>query len=109
MLVFKGGETHGSIDWFCEKQLRKHDPPATRTAAGRYLPRNTTSTRRAGTCCGLRMLISDPETITECEHPDSTNPYMQGDKVTHNGKTWISDIDGNVWEPGVYGWSEATE
>ena len=22
------------------------------------------------------------------------------------GKTWISDIDNNVWEPGVYGWTE---
>lgn len=53
-----------------------------------------------------KVLIPDPEVIPEWEQPDSTNPYMKGDKVTHNGKTWISDIDGNVWEPGVYGWSE---
>ncbi|WP_270217645.1 carbohydrate-binding protein [Dorea longicatena] len=39
-------------------------------------------------------------------NPDSTNPYAKGDKVTHNGKTWISTADGNVWEPGVYGWEE---
>ena len=38
--------------------------------------------------------------------PDSTNPYMKGDRVSHNGKTWESDIDNNVWEPGAYGWSE---
>ena len=56
-----------------------------------------------------KVLIPDPETIPEWQQPDSTNPYMQGDKVTHNGKTWISDIDGNVWEPGVYGWSEVVE
>lgn len=56
-----------------------------------------------------KVLIPDPETITEWEQPDSTNPYMQGDKVTHNGKTWVSDIDGNVWEPGVYGWNEVVE
>lgn len=36
--------------------------------------------------------------------PNSTNPYRLGDMVTHNGKTWMSNIDGNVWEPGVYGW-----
>ena len=24
-------------------------------------------------------------------------------------KTWVSDIDGNVWEPGVYGWTEQSE
>ena len=56
-----------------------------------------------------KVLIPDPETIPAWEQPDSTNPYMQGDKVTHNGKTWVSDIDGNVWEPGVYGWSEVSE
>ena len=32
-----------------------------------------------------------------------------GDKVTHNDKTWISDIDYNIWETGVYGWSEVTD
>lgn len=50
-----------------------------------------------------KVLIPDPEVIPEWEQPDSTNPYAKGDKVTHNGKTWVSDIDGNVWEPGVVG------
>jgi hypothetical protein len=27
--------------------------------------------------------------------------------VSHNDKHWISDVDANIWEPGVYGWSEA--
>lgn len=35
--------------------------------------------------------------------------YAKGDVVAHNGKTWTSDVDGNVWEPGVYGWSEGGE
>lgn len=38
--------------------------------------------------------------------PGVDEPYKEGDKVTHNGKTWVSDVNGNVWEPGVYGWSE---
>ena len=46
----------------------------------------------------------DGTAIGEWVQPDSTNPYMTGDKVTHNGKTWVSDVDNNVWEPGVYGW-----
>ena len=33
--------------------------------------------------------------------------YNKGDKVSHNDKHWISDVDANIWEPGVYGWSEA--
>lgn len=56
-----------------------------------------------------RVLIPDPETIPEWIQPDSTNPYMKGDKVTHNGKTWICNIDNNVWEPSVYGWDEIIE
>lgn len=47
--------------------------------------------------------------IGEWQQPDSTNPYMSGDKVSHKGKTWESDIDNNVWEPGVYGWKEVSE
>lgn len=31
--------------------------------------------------------------------------YNKGDKVTHNGLRWISAADSNVWEPGVYGWT----
>ena len=53
-----------------------------------------------------QVLIPDPEVIPEWEQPESTNPYMKGDKVKHKGKTWSSTIDNNVWEPGVYGWAE---
>ena len=50
------------------------------------------------------ILIPDPTVIPEWVQPDSTNPYMKGDKVKHNNNTWVSTIDYNVWEPGVYGW-----
>ena len=56
-----------------------------------------------------KVLIPDPSVVPEWEQPESTNPYAKGDKVAHNGKTWVSDIDGNVWEPGVYGWTEVAE
>ena len=46
--------------------------------------------------------------IGEWEQPDSTNPYMKGDKVTYNGKTYVSTINNNVWSPDAYpaGWKE---
>lgn len=53
-----------------------------------------------------KVLIPGADEIPEWEQPDSTNPYMRNDKVTHNGKTWVSAIDNNVWEPGTYGWDE---
>lgn len=56
-----------------------------------------------------KVLIPDPSVIPDWEQPESTNPYMKGDKVKHNGKTWESTVDNNVWEPGVYGWNEVTE
>lgn len=56
-----------------------------------------------------KVLIPDPSVTPNWEQPDSTNPYMIGDKVIHNYKTWISDVDNNVWEPGVYGWTEVSE
>ena len=55
-----------------------------------------------------KVLIPDPNVIQEWVQPESTNPYAKGDKVTHNGKTWVSDYDNNVWEPGVFGWTEVS-
>lgn len=72
------------------------------TAQADWIPTNASS-------LWARVLIPDPDVIPEWVQPDSTNPYSKGDKVKHNGKTWVSDIDGNIWEPGVYGWSEVTE
>jgi hypothetical protein len=46
------------------------------------------------------------------EYPEWSQPvgahdaYNKGDKVTHGDKKWISTVDSNVWEPGVYGWDE---
>lgn len=54
----------------------------------------------------LWVRIDDPA----IEWPDwiqpvgSTDAYPMGAKVSHNGGHWTSTIDGNVWEPGVYGW-----
>lgn len=60
-----------------------------------------------------KVLIPDSSVIPEWEQPASTNGYMMGDKVTHNGKTYLSLVDNNVWEPGAVGtetlWKEITE
>lgn len=44
----------------------------------------------------------------EWRQPTGTqDAYAKGDKVTHNDIHWTSDVDANVWEPGVYGWTQA--
>ena len=38
--------------------------------------------------------------------------YAKGTKRKHFGKKWVSNVDGNIWEPGaagVYTWDEFTE
>ena len=61
-----------------------------------------------------RVLIPDPEVIPVWEQPDSTNPYMMGDKVYFpdlEGDIYESLIDNNVWSPSAYpaGWQVVTE
>lgn len=48
--------------------------------------------------------------IPEFQQPDSTNPYMKGDRVLFNGKVYESLIDNNVYSPSDYpaGWKEIT-
>ena len=46
------------------------------------------------------------------EYPEWVQPtgaqdaYNTGDKVSYNGKYYVSTADANVWAPGVYGWNE---
>lgn len=58
----------------------------------------------------LWVRVDDPS----IEWPEWRQPtgaqdaYAKGSKVSwpKDERRWISDVDSNVWEPGVYGWSE---
>ena len=56
----------------------------------------------------LYVRISDPaEEWHEWKQPlGATDAYPKGAKVTRNGKKWVSTVDNNTWEPGVFGWEE---
>jgi len=55
--------------------------------------------------------IGDPTV----EYPEWSQPvgasdaYQTGDKVSHNNGHWVSSVNNNVWEPGVYGWGAVNE
>ena len=59
----------------------------------------------------LYTRIADPgEEWPEWVQPTGAqDAYMMGAKCSHGGKHWISDVDNNVWEPGVFGWRRAEE
>ena len=51
--------------------------------------------------------VAMPNEIPEWKQPQGAHDaYNKGDKVTHNGKTWVCTSDANVYEPGVFGWDE---
>lgn len=69
------------------------------------------SDRNPGIAVSLwaEILTGTGEEILEWKQPESTNPYMKGDKVLHDEKTWVSDVNDNIWEPGVFGWTVIEE
>ena len=50
---------------------------------------------------------TENDVIPEWTQPDSTNGYMNGDRVIHNGIIYVSTADNNIWEPNTVGapWS----
>ena len=57
----------------------------------------------------LWVIVSLEEWPEWVQPAGSHDAYAKGAKVTHSGKKWTSNVDANVWEPGVYGWSEVVE
>lgn len=57
----------------------------------------------------LWVIVSLEEWPDWVQPTGSHDAYAKGDKVTHNSKKWTSDVDANVWEPGVYGWTDVVE
>lgn len=56
----------------------------------------------------LFVEVTPEGVIPEWKQPTGAqDAYAKGDKVKHNGSVWISTVDNNVWEPGVYGWEAA--
>lgn len=59
----------------------------------------------------LWTAVAKPGEIPVWKQPTGAqDAYMTGDKVRYPGKddpVYISTVDNNVWEPGVYGWDLA--
>lgn len=69
---------------------------------------NTAQNTKPSETPSMWTLVANPNE----EYPEWVQPigvhdaYALNDKVSHNNKHWISTVDGNVWEPEVYGWEE---
>ena len=54
----------------------------------------------------LWVVVSIDEFPEWVQPTGAQDAYMKDDKVSYNGKHWVSTVDNNVWAPGVYGWEE---
>lgn len=65
-------------------------------------------TRNPKVAVSLWVAIDDPAIeFPEWKQPTGAHDaYPKDAKVSHLGKHWISDIEANVYEPSVFGWSE---
>ena len=83
-----------SYDGFVYKVLQDH------TSSAEWTP---------DTAVSLYVKIPDPAVEwPEWEQPTGAHDaYAKWAKCSHNNKHWISIIDANIYEPGVYGWEEA--
>ena len=61
---------------------------------------------RPGNTPALWTRVSIDEWPEWIQPTGAQDAYNEGDKVSHNEKHWVSMVDANVWEPGVYGWTE---
>lgn len=81
----------GERYWFNEKLYKVVQP---HTAQMDWEPDDTPA---------LYTEVSISEIPEWVQPTGAQDAYMAGDKVKHNGKTWESLIDNNVWEPGAVG------
>ena len=81
------------------------------TRAASIVASRLTPHRTPDAAASLWAEIADPSE----EWPKWAQPigahdaYSAGAKVSHSEKKWTSDLDNNVWEPGVYGWTEVKD
>ena len=52
----------------------------------------------------LWVVVSVDEWPEWVQPQGAHDAYSMGDKVSHAEKHWVSEMDANIYEPGVYGW-----
>lgn len=76
-----------------------------RNDSGGWLSHSPEEYPRGWTCLDCEPAGEWPQWVQP--QPGVVEPFAKNAKVTHKDQRYISNLDGNVWEPGVYGWTLA--
>lgn len=76
-----------------------------RNDSGGWLSHSPEEYPRGWTCLDCEPAGEWPQWVQP--QPGVVEPFAKDAKVTHKDLRWTSNLDGNVWEPGVYGWTLA--
>lgn len=62
-----------------------------------------------GTSGWRELALPGADPVDWVQPTGAHDAYEAGERVSYNGKVWVSVIEANVWAPGVYGWVEANQ
>lgn len=78
-----------------------------RNISGQWLSHSPYEYPRGYECLDCEPVADWAPWVQPVPGSGTNEPYPKGAKVTHKDQRWTSNLDGNVWEPGVYGWTLA--
>lgn len=78
-----------------------------RNVSGQWLSHSPYEYPRGYECLDCEPVADWAPWVQPIPGSGTNEPYAKDAKVTHKDQRYISNLDGNVWEPGVYGWTLA--
>ena len=85
--------------------IRAYDGKLYRCAQGHVSQTDWKPSATPALWVNMGVSADEPDAIPEWIQPTGAHDaYPKGAVVTYGGKTWTSNVDANVWAPGVYGW-----
>ena len=76
-----------------------------RNTSGQWLSHSPYEYPRGYECLDCEPVADWAPWVQPVPGSGTNEPYAKDAKVTHKDKRWTSNLDGNVWAPGVYGWT----
>ena len=76
-----------------------------RNVSGQWLSHSPYEYPRGYECLDCEPVADWAPWVQPVPGSGTNEPYPKDARVTHKDQRWTSNLGGNVWEPGVYGWT----